>query len=189
MLATKNRSHVYESQVYESKNYISSLLDETPLMLAIEEKDYDVLSILLTYENPYEVNKFGTTAVSNACMNGDLESLTILHEHGVDINRIIPNADIPIIKACLTGNLKLVDYLLKYGADLNSTDAFGRTPLMNAILDKNIKVIKYLLDKSELNTIVFDIFGKTALYYALIGLPNELNLEIVDIMLFNKLMF
>ena len=60
---------------------------------------------------------------------------------------------------------------------------------MNAILDKNIKVIKYLLDKSELNTIVFDIFGKTALYYTLIGLPNELSLEIVDIMLFSKLMF
>ena len=66
---------------------ISLLLDETPLMLAIEEKEYRILPILLRYENPYVVNKFGTTAVSNACMNGDLESLKILHEHGVDINK------------------------------------------------------------------------------------------------------
>ena len=167
----------------------SLLLDETPLMFAIEKKNYGKIPILLTYEDPYKVNKFGTTAVSNACMNGDLESLKILHEHGVDINRIIPNADIPIIKACITGNIKLIDYLLKYGANLNSTDALGRTPLMNAVLDKNIKVIKYLLDKSELNTTILDIFGKTALYYALIGLPNKFNIEIVDIMLFNKLMF
>jgi ankyrin repeat protein len=167
----------------ESKISISSLLDETELMIAIEEKNYDLLNELLLNKihDPYVVNKFGTTAVLNACMNGDLESLKILHENGVDINRIIPNTDIPIIKACITGNLKLVDYLIKYGADLNSTDIFGRTPLMNAIIDKNIKVICYLLDKSDVDITILDRFGKIALYYALIGLSNKFNVEILDI--------
>ena len=160
--------------------YLDDELDESELMIAIENKDYALLKKLLhSGIDPYFVNKFGTTAVSNACMNGDLESLKILHENGVDINKIILNADIPIIKACLTGNIKLVDYLVKYGANLNSVDNLGRTPLMNAIIYKNIKVIQYLLMDLSIDFYILDRFNKIAFYYALIGIPDKFNIEVL----------
>lgn len=126
-------------------NYIDSE-DETPLIKAVEFKNYDIVMKLLKYgADPYIVTKCGYTALSTSCSNGDYESTLILLNAGVDPNNNSIIAQIPIICACNTGNIKVIELLLENKADPNMIDMYGNSALLFAIKNKRTDIIKLLV--------------------------------------------
>jgi len=126
-------------------NYIDSE-DETPLIKAVEFKNYEIVKKLLKYgADPYVETKCGYTALSTACSNGDYESTSILLDAGVDPNNNSLFAQIPIICACNTGNIRVVELLLQNKADANLTDIDGNTALLISIRNNRIDIVEILI--------------------------------------------
>lgn len=126
-------------------NYIDSE-DETPLIKAVEFKNYEIIKKLIEYgADPYVVTKCGYTALSTSCSNGDYESTSILLDADVDPNKNSLIVQIPIICACNTGNIRVIELLLQNKADPNIFDIYGNTALLVAIKNKRTDIIKLLI--------------------------------------------
>jgi len=144
----------YGSNIDEilSKKYINSYINyidyeyETPLMKAVEFKNYEITKKLIEYGAELSIEtKYGTTALSIACSNGDYESTLILLDAGVDPNNNSLMAEIPIICACKTGNIKVVELLLDKNADPNMIDIDGNTAFHVAMKNEKYDILNLLL--------------------------------------------
>ena len=131
-----------------SRKYINYIdyEDETPLIKAIEFKNYHLIPKLIKNgANPYIITNSGHSALSTACSNGDYESTLILLNEGIDPNNNYFTSCIPIICACNTGNIKVVELLLNNNADPNVTDIDGNTALLVSIRNNRYDIIKLLI--------------------------------------------
>eukprot|EP00960_Hanusia_phi_P036889 752584-Hanusia_phi.AAC.1 len=94
----------------------------------------------------------------------------------------------PIHVAAADGNMDMVKFLLRVGADPDqATKREKRTALHYAVLNKNLTVVHYLLE-SEVSSDVRDVYGKTAIQYAVnedvmreMKARNDLNVHIKKI--------
>jgi len=75
--------------------------------------------------------------------------ISLLINHGADMNIINNEGDTPLLMACKTGNYDLAQALIEGGADVNIGDREGNTPLIIAFCEKNYtslgRLFKYLI--------------------------------------------
>lgn len=76
---------------------------------------------------------------------GNVDTLKLLQENGVDFNSRDRNKNTPLIIASQYGNLQMVKYLLSLGADIRAQSKDGDTALLKAIRSKNYEVTEYLI--------------------------------------------
>ena len=120
--------------------------------------------------------RLGTTPLTQASELGDLDSVRILVEQGVNINEKEKGKKYrtPLIAATEGGYEEVVQYLLIHHADPNLQDMNGDTALMWAVRqgDKNQKLVALLLNAgSSVN--ISNHLGSTALDYAKAAILNR----------------
>ncbi len=91
-------------------------------------------------------NRYGVTALSIACMNGDLAAVRALLDQGADPNVAIAGGETPLMTAARTGNVDVVHALIVAGADVNATETSQQTALMWAAAEGNTYVVDALID-------------------------------------------
>lgn len=156
---------------------INSALDNsgrTPLMIAIERNDEDLIKLLLRHKDididvidnngksalVYTLNANMSFAVKLKIVNlllGKKPNLNIqdIWEQSLLFLAISNRGYLPIIKA-----------LLDYMADINVRDEFGIPLLIRAVNHKDIELIKLLLTYNRLDVNATDNNGETALMHA-----------------------
>jgi cytohesin len=116
----------------------------TPLLLAAEVNNYDVIKTLVDAgADPRIPTDKGTTALMMAAGAGTdvqrerpdeeralaVDTAKLLIEHGVDVNAAGQYGWTALHSAAYQGIKDLISYLVSKGADVNSMDSFGQTPL------------------------------------------------------------
>ncbi|XP_055955106.1 putative ankyrin repeat protein RBE_0220 [Patella vulgata] len=124
-----------------------------------------------------------TYAIAAVRYRGDnidtcIKLISLLIEHGVDINGMDGNGDTPLTLAIqyhrhnIDTCIKLVSLLIDRGANINGNARGGNTPLIYAIkyhignIDRDIKLISLLI-KHRANINLMDNIGYTPLTYAI----------------------
>lgn len=95
------------------------------------------------------------SAMHLAAENGHVDVITLLLEHGADVNQVDREGVTPVLLAAKRGHLEALRLLFKNGGDLNALDAFG-LPLHYAALGNHTNVVKFLLEKGS------NIFSRTS---------------------------
>ncbi|XP_064632243.1 ankyrin-2-like [Lineus longissimus] len=106
--------------------------NSTPLSF-IQKKSVPICKLLLAKgANPNVANKFGNTALHDACrlMWEDNDLVKSLVEGGADVNLVNKHGRVPLHNACEKSHSKIVMTLLKAGAETYVRDTKDDTPLM-----------------------------------------------------------
>jgi len=77
-------------------------------------------------------------------MGQDDAAVTLLLEHGADINETTTAGSTPLHKAAMVGNAALVRLLLARGAKVNPRNSGGQTPLAHALFKRHDEVVVLL---------------------------------------------
>jgi len=116
----------------------------TPLLLAAEVNNYDVIKTLIDAGADATIaTEKGTTALIMASGAGTdvqrerpdeeralaVDTAKLLIEHGVDVNAAGQYGWTALHSAAYQGIKDLISYLVSKGANVNEVDAFGQTPL------------------------------------------------------------
>lgn len=131
---------------------------QTALMWAAAEKHADVVKMLLNRGADWKVKSLehetkmpklsaassvspmargGMTAISFAAREGDVQTLKVMLDAGVDINIVDGEKTSPLVTALMNKQYTAAKYLLDRGADPNVADTFGRAALYAAIDMRN----------------------------------------------------
>lgn len=89
-------------------------------------------------------NALATTPLLWAVMGQDIAAVTLLLDHGADVNATTTAGSTPLHKAAVLGNADLVRLLLAHGANVNATNSGGQTPLTHARFKRHEEVIALL---------------------------------------------
>uniref|UniRef100_A0A3P8WH04 Protein phosphatase 1, regulatory subunit 12C n=1 Tax=Cynoglossus semilaevis TaxID=244447 RepID=A0A3P8WH04_CYNSE len=81
-------------------------------------------------------NADGITALHQACIDGSMEMVTFLLEHGADVNQVDSEGWTPLHVAASCGYSDIADFLLRKGASLSAVNCDGDVPL-DIALDEN----------------------------------------------------
>jgi len=93
-------------------------------------------------------NNFGITALINAAVADDLDSVKVLVEYGAKIDDNYNYYGMsPVSYASAYGHLDIVKYFVEINANLKLVDNDGFTCLDHAIENENQKVADFLNDK------------------------------------------
>jgi ankyrin repeat protein len=123
---------------------------ETPLFLALRQKNKGVVEVLLTHgADVNAATKFGWTplfeAVNTHGEEGFKELVEVLLAHGADVNVTDRLGETPLFVAVSWKLAKeLVEILLAHGADVNVTSKFGGTALQQAAAADNQDCVELL---------------------------------------------
>lgn len=90
-------------------------------------------------------NRYGVTALSIACINGDVAAVRSLLDQHADPNVAIAGGETPLMTAARTGSVDVVQLLIDAGADVNATEASQQTALMWAAAEGNTDVVDALI--------------------------------------------
>lgn len=86
------------------------------------------------------------TPLNFASVSGDVETMSLLLEHGADVNLAPMEGITPLQDACgRYSNLSAIKLLLQHGANINQRNIFGQTALMLVCVNWQIDTIRYLL--------------------------------------------
>lgn len=179
---------------------VNSKTDEGSTALVLATKTGHTALVALLLQHHALIGSEGTdkSALSCAVEVGDLETATLLLEHGADI-QADPNTSqaplhlaakkghLPIVmllieknpnlavqdqgallSAAESGHVDVVKLLLQYGANVDTKDDVGNTALQFATERKNLDVMKLLLHYGA-TVDARDDRGKTALHFATEG--------------------
>ncbi len=106
------------------------------------------------------------TPLLNACQNGNLDSVKLLHKKGIDLNaKFIWYVEVnecpggllfttPIVKAVNSKKLELVKYLVESGVQFNFSES-GEQPLYNAVISQDYKIADYLISRGAISDTIF----------------------------------
>ncbi len=114
-------------------------------------------------EANYLLSDDGYGVLAFAVANGQSQSVKVLLDLGIDINKSTQKGT-ALHAAAQRGNLELVKLLVGYGADINATDIRDQSPLIIATLNRNTEVVNYLLSLN-VNLEIRDIRQMTAMDY------------------------
>lgn len=123
----------------------------TPLMLAIENNNYEAIELLL--KSGAQVNGMssdGWTPLMLATQGGDLNILQLLLQHGAQIDTMSPDGWSSLMIAARKGHLDALQLLLKNGADINHQASQQETTLSVALTNKQKSMITFLLEQPNL---------------------------------------
>jgi uncharacterized protein len=121
----------------------------TPLHLAAHFGHRQVAEALLAYGADVHArasNDLGTTPLLWAVMGQDSAVVTLLLDHGADVNDATTAGSTPLHKAAVLGNAALVGLLLARGANVNARNSGGQTPLTHALF-KGHEAVAMLLQQ------------------------------------------
>lgn len=116
---------------------------ESPLSLAVREKNYAVTSVYLTMFGP-EVLENGEELIEIARANKDEKTLSLLEQN-------IRTAQ--LLRVVTTGNLQMVKECIEKGENIDQINSQGFTALGIAISQDNYEIVKYLLENKANPTI------------------------------------
>jgi len=112
------------------------------------------------------VNEYGETPLTMACIAGNGEFIEMILQHGADINVTEPlynRTPLTIISVYTNDNsLRGLRALLKHGADPNRLDGLTNTALMNATYVGNVRGVELLLSHGA-DPNIKDHDGRTAI--------------------------
>jgi ankyrin repeat protein len=108
-----------------------------------------ILPIFLSRKPDLEV--YGPDGLQKAIFEGDLISMFLLVNSGVDIQQPTYDGFSPLHFACLFGRDKPIQELVRRGANINAppTTLYGLTVLHCATADSNVKMVKHLIEKAK----------------------------------------
>lgn len=116
-----------------------------PIGQAIQCKDYECLSILLSNTNTQKIDEKNFNPLMKAISNNFTEAVKILVEHGADISYTTPDMKNALFLACFIKNEELVRYLLENGADATQKGYLGQYPIHWAAMSDNVNIVKLVL--------------------------------------------
>ncbi|CAD6198096.1 unnamed protein product [Caenorhabditis auriculariae] len=160
-------------------NYINlnSEFKESALTLASYKGNIDIVRYLLeTYEasqnvqvKEYDRGEELHTSVMEACMDGHMEVVQLLLDHGAPVNLNTDSFESPLTLACCGGHHELAKLLLDNGAYLEATNDENYTPLMEASREGHLNVVEVLLAHGANVNAQTEETGETALSVAACG--------------------
>ena len=120
----------------------------------------------LITKHPEHVNARGfgrcLTAIHAAADAGHVNIISLLVEHGADVNSRI-SGEIPLHRAAWRGRLAAGQYLLDHGADVNARDDQRFTPLIPAFHRGHLEFARMLLRRGAV--ISNRIYSSDAVFY------------------------
>lgn len=91
------------------------------------------------------------TPLHEACSNGETFIVSMLLEHGADVNFTTEASWTALHVASEIGNLETIQFLADYGADINCQDATSWTPLHLSSYYGHLQTVQFLLERSILS--------------------------------------
>ena len=83
----------------------------------------------------------------DAASTGDLDTLKLILEHGIDPNCGDYDDRAPLHLAAAEGHDKCVEYLITKNAEVNIEDRWGSTPLQDAVASGHVGVAEHLISR------------------------------------------
>ena len=183
MLACReNRKNVaLKLLLYGADTSLQNVDGDTALILASKKNHISAVRSLLFYAKKIDIektNKFGKTALMEACGQEHREIIEILLEKGASINIADKKGDTPLLYALRRHDNAIIEFLIEKGADVNLANCYtGETPLMKIIDesphpelrfsgDQEYLEVAQLLIENTTNANAKDFKGYTAYYYA-----------------------
>lgn len=116
---------------------------QTPLHLAIDSKDTEIIVMLLgAGANINEQDNNGNTPLFSACWIGTDETIKMLIDAGANVNIQNNKGHIPLHVAVWNDRINILEALLRAGADFNISDKKGNSPLNDAIQHGHPEIAK-----------------------------------------------
>ena len=141
-IITKNPSLLNDKDEY----------DTTPLMMAFDRKNEEIMQILLELGADIDAqDSYGDTILNTAAMTGNLKMVQFIVQSPKhpNINTQNNKGNTPLMSAVKSEHGDVADYLLKYHADVTLKNTAGETALLIAIEGAdydNSDIVKALLD-------------------------------------------
>ena len=86
------------------------------------------------------------------CLTDNLDTIKLLIEEGLDVNRRGIGGHTPIHYHVKNGNFDMVKYLLSEGADININNIYGDNVIDDALGYNQPEIYQYLLNMKTNNT-------------------------------------
>eukprot|EP00041_Stephanoeca_diplocostata_P019011 m.403211 g.403211 ORF g.403211 m.403211 type:complete len:303 (-) comp21191_c1_seq27:2195-3103(-) len=159
----------------------------TPLFYGVEKNNCEVVEVLLNDGlaaiQLTDPKTNGDSVLHRACINGAVESATLLLTHNADVNARNNTYSTPLISVCKALDKKtrstgpaLVKLLLENGANVNHADGWdlsssgdpiggGKTALHHAAHNDSAEVVALLLERGA-DGGIRDFYGERAFTYA-----------------------
>ena len=144
------------------KKLFDNLFDQTDTEYALQVIDMDKLR---DATQKIKLNSTRSQEIINHAKKGDMTSVRILINAGINVNSKDEFGNTPLHMASYHGHTEIIKMLLGAKAELNSQTKEGNTPLHMALYKGHIEVVKILLEAgSDIDNV--NIKGKTPLHIA-----------------------
>lgn len=134
-------------------------MGSTPLMVAVNQRDLDMVQLLVEHVPVNAQNMLGQTALYMATLRTP-QIARVLLQHGADPDIPIQNGYTPLIIAAIRGRTLMTRLLLQYGADPDMQDTTKQTALHKAVWHRHDDVTALLLDAGA-DISIQDVQGRT----------------------------
>ena len=128
---------------------------QTKLFLALQERSFDKAAIMIQNgANPSPTCGFNHRCqpLATAAMEGDLELIRFLIDHGADIDGYNAYDDVALIYALSHEKTKAAKLLIESGANVNIPNAFGISPFIGATASGDIELVTLMIQNgADLN--------------------------------------
>jgi ankyrin repeat protein/uncharacterized protein YecT (DUF1311 family) len=125
----------------------------TPLSSAINASEWARAALLVSMGA--DVRTGGASFLTDVALKGPPELVSVLLEHGVDINAKSPGGDTALMALAGSGRRDRVQLLLDHGADVNAQNHLGRTALHLAVESGDSDMVKLLLEHGADRSIAY----------------------------------
>jgi ankyrin repeat protein len=122
------------------------------LSYAAEYSSADTMRLLLKYIDRIDVDRLGShcgTALQKAASEGRKEIVSILIDHGADVNANLGRYGTAIHQAATGGHLNVVRFLLDRGANVNVAGGDGGSALQAAIGYRHTAIARLLIREAS----------------------------------------
>lgn len=137
---------------------------------AVRDGDLDKIKRLIAAGEPLDtLNSYDRTPLHSACLYYKAEIVSLLLDHGADVNKKNKFGKWTALHAACEANaFEIVELLLKHGALVDIKNRYGATPLHTACENDYPHAAELLL-KYNANVQARDDYGATPLHYACQG--------------------
>lgn len=175
-----------KEEIYQSDNS-----GQTPIIIASLHGEKEVVEFLLQFDKEdlnrlklvHDTDKKGFTPLLSACINGHINTTTLLIDKGSDILHSDNNGRTALFIACEKGQKNIVELLIEKGKHMKKdiiekSDWHLNAPIYIACAEKRTEIVKLLIDNdAKINNCNED--KKSPLYVAC----EKGNLTIVELLL------